>query len=160
MNTVKHYRISRQRRLADKRRSQNKHDRRRRFELRLRGLTSRGTPLKVEIWPKHLFHGCKTQHDKNMVRQRIYRERYVRAGLTKEGKQRNPNYHFWPELSHLHGRERNIRRTVMANRIQRQRERQTPLERQWRNEREQMDIKVQTWEDVDTSRERALTGSK
>lgn len=113
------------RRMREKRRAAAK-----RLDLRMQGLTRRGTPRKLEVWPKHLFHGCKSQADKHAVRMRVRGQANLAAGLRYDGKPRK--YKRWSELDGLPSRERQMRRQVAINRERRARLRITPLDLAWR----------------------------
>lgn len=117
------------RRLREKRRSANK-----RWALRLRGLTSKGTPRRLKVWNL----GRKTEAEKKLIRQRITRRDNLAAGLRFDGKPRQ-NYR-WPELDGLTGRERMIKRIVIWQRRRRAEKKQTALDRAWRELRAGMTV--------------------
>ena len=77
-----------------------------RFDLRLQGLTRRGTPRKLKIWPKHLFMGCKTQGEKRTIRMRVTGLANIAAGLRWNGQPRKNKR--WTALGAFTGRERYI----------------------------------------------------
>lgn len=122
----------------EKNRRQRQIERQRRFDLRLRGLTSRGTPRKLEIWPKHLFHGCTSDADRKLIRQQITRARNLAAGGRYDGKPRKNKR--WPQLSHIPEHKRNIIRTVINQRTRRSRIQPTPLDRAWHNFRDSLSL--------------------
>jgi hypothetical protein len=114
--------------------------RRRRLRLRLAGLTCRGTPRRLRIWPKHLFSNCRTEAEKKIVRQRIYRQERMQRGLTHDGHPRR-NY-TWPELDGLAPHDRMNER---IRRWRRNRDRQlklTPLGIAWRKLRSTISVGV------------------
>lgn len=123
-----------------------------RLAFRLQGLTSRGTPRKYKVWPRDLYRNCKTEREKDTARQGAVRQANMAAGLTGEGKPRKRK--IWTELGNLHGHERDLARYRIYN-ANRSRERSiTPLERAWRQVREQMGISFISWEDTGALRER------
>ncbi len=65
-----------------------KYRREERLRLRMMGLTRRGTPITRRIFPKHVFCGCRTTGERQVVRQRIRRQESIAAGLTWDGQPR------------------------------------------------------------------------